>query len=113
MFLFSYSFRVFIFILDMDNSINILEGTAFPTLLDFNLITTEETVVFFILTIKKDKIVTSIINVEWIKALTSKLRDVKIIFSYIFFDDNGKVLTTFIKNKYEKPLRVRTSFFFY
>jgi hypothetical protein len=51
-------------ILDMDNSINALEGTVLPVSSDFNFITTEETVVLLILIAEEDEMAASIINIE-------------------------------------------------
>jgi hypothetical protein len=97
----------------MDNSINTSEKTALPALPDFNLITTEKIVVLSTSTIKKDKMIVLIINVEWTRALTSELRDVEMIFPYIFFDDNDQIFAIFVENKYEKPLGIQINFFFY
>jgi len=52
------------FILNIDNSINILEGTALPAFSNLNLITIEETVVLSTLIIEKDEMAVLIINVE-------------------------------------------------
>jgi hypothetical protein len=35
------------------------------------------------------------------------------IFPYILFDDDGKILATFIENKYKESLGIRTNFSFY
>ena len=61
---FFYSLKVFMFILNIDNSINILEGTALPAFSNLNLITIEETVVLSTLIIEKDEMAVLIINVE-------------------------------------------------
>jgi hypothetical protein len=41
------------------------------------------------------------------------MRDIEMIFSYIFFDDNGKIFAIFIENKYKKLFGIRISFSFY
>jgi hypothetical protein len=93
----------------MDNSINILEGTV-P---NSNFITIEKIVVLPISIIKEDEMAASIINIEWIQALTFELRDVEMIFSYVFFDDDGKIFAIFVENKYEESLGIRINFSFY
>jgi hypothetical protein len=35
------------------------------------------------------------------------------IFSCVFFDDNGKIFTIFVENKYEKLFGIRINFSFY
>jgi hypothetical protein len=93
----------------MDNSINASERIV-P---DPNFITIEKAVVFPISIAEEDKIAAPIINIEWMKTLISKLRDIEMIFFYIFFDDNGKILAIFVENKYKKLFGIRINFSFY
>jgi hypothetical protein len=73
----------------------------------------EEIVVLSISIIEEDEMTASIINIEWTQTLIFELRDVKIIFPYIFFDDDDKILVIFVENKYKKLFGIRISFSFY